>query len=145
MTWNFKVFKSIQRDSKPIKTDILLIRVLFSTYKTLFDSIGIFCNYANHTTPEHSLNFRFWSIYSKLISFYIKEFLTNRYFNALRVKSAEDRIMMNSSDCSTNFETTNLQKILNLSLCSTDVNNNITCNFEKKQDRRYSDPKARNG
>ena len=24
-----------------------MIRVLFSTYKTLFDSIGIFCNYAN--------------------------------------------------------------------------------------------------
>jgi hypothetical protein len=40
------VFKSIQRDSKSIKTDKILIRVLFSTYKTLFDSIGIVCNYA---------------------------------------------------------------------------------------------------
>ena len=47
MTWNFKLFKSIQKDSKSIKTDRILIRVLFSTYKTLFGSIGIFWNYAN--------------------------------------------------------------------------------------------------
>ena len=47
MTWNFKVFKSIQKDSKSIKTDRILIRVFFSTYKTLFVSVGIFWNYAN--------------------------------------------------------------------------------------------------
>ena len=47
MTWNFKVFKSIQKDSKSIKTDRILIRVIFSTYKTLFGSVGIFWNYAN--------------------------------------------------------------------------------------------------
>ena len=41
------MFKSIQKDSKSIKTDRILIRVFFSTYKTLFGSVGTFWNYAS--------------------------------------------------------------------------------------------------
>ena len=45
-TWIFKSFKAIQSATNSIKTDRILIRVLFSTYKTLFGLIWIFCNYA---------------------------------------------------------------------------------------------------
>ena len=47
----FKTFKSTQNATDLIKIDRILIRVFFSTYKTLFGSIRIFCNYAT-SGPE---------------------------------------------------------------------------------------------